>query len=207
MSSIKSTLPRRLTSRGAATRAHIVAAAANLVDANGVGRTSLDDVMAASGASKSQLYHYFADKDALIREVIALQTARVLAAQRPHLDALDSLPALRRWRDAMVAMSRTRRGAGGCPIGSLASELADQSEPARALLVGGFAAWEARIVAGLQKMREHGELAPSADPHDLALAILTAIQGGLLLAKTTRTTRPLELALDMALDHVARHSS
>ena len=47
--------------------------------------------MAASGVSKSQLYHYFADKEALIREVIAFQTERVLKAQQPHLDALHSL--------------------------------------------------------------------------------------------------------------------
>jgi AcrR family transcriptional regulator len=49
--------------------------------AQGVERTSLDDVMAASGVSKSQLYHYFADKDALVLEVIARQTERVLDAQ------------------------------------------------------------------------------------------------------------------------------
>ena len=54
-------------------------------------------------------------------------------------------------------------------------------------------------------MQERGELASTADPHDLAVAILSAIQGGLLLAKTTRTSRPLELALDMALEHVGRH--
>jgi len=37
--------------------------------------------------------------------------------------------------------------------------------------------------------------------------MLSAIQGGLLLSKTTRATRPLELAFDMALEHVARHFS
>jgi hypothetical protein len=53
-------------------------------------------------------------------------------------------------------------------------------------------------------MRERGELAASADPRELALALLTAVEGGLLLAKTTRSSRPLEIALDMAIDHVAR---
>jgi len=93
---------------------------------------------------------------------------------------------------------------GGCPVGSLANELANQCETARTLLVGSFETWGARIENGLQKMREQGELASTADPHDLAVAILSAIQGGLLLAKTTRTIRPLELAFDMALEHVAR---
>ncbi|MGV7852690.1 TetR/AcrR family transcriptional regulator, partial [Mycobacterium kansasii] len=62
----------RLTARGAATRARIVAAAASLVQEHGVAGTSLDDVMAVTATSKSQLYHYFANKDALIREVITI---------------------------------------------------------------------------------------------------------------------------------------
>src|SRR5271166_931450 len=69
---------RRLTARGAAMRERIVSAAADLVWARGLGETSLDDVMEKSGASKSQLYHYFADKDALLREAAALEVRRVL---------------------------------------------------------------------------------------------------------------------------------
>lgn len=199
--------PRRLTARGAATRARIVEAAANLVYIRGVGGTSLDDVLEASATSKSQLYHYFADKDALIREVITVQTGRVLAGQDPYLYQLDSLDGLRRWRDAMVEMNRASGGVGGCPVGSLASELADQSEPARELLVHSFQTWESYLVDGLQAMRDRGELASDADPRDLATAVMTALQGGLLLSQTTRTPRPLELALDMALKHITHQLS
>jgi TetR/AcrR family transcriptional regulator, transcriptional repressor for nem operon len=194
---------RSLTARGAATRARIVEAAADLIYAHGVERTSLDDVMAASGVSKSQLYHYFADKDALVLDVIARQTERVLEAQRPHLEALDSLPALKAWRNAMVRLSRAAQGKG-CPLGSLASELANDSEPARKRLADSFSMWRNRIENGLAKMRERGELSASADPHDLALALLSAVEGGLLLAKTAHSSRPLEIAIDMAIDHVAR---
>src|SRR5512142_1451153 len=112
--------PHALPARGAATRSRIVEAAADLIYAHGVERTSLDDVMAVSGASKSQLYHYFADKDALVLEVIA---------QQPHLGALDSLPALKAWRDLMVRLNGALQNRG-CPLGSLASELANDSEPA-----------------------------------------------------------------------------
>lgn len=55
------------------------------------------------------------------------------------------------------------------------------------------------------KMRARGELATSADPHELAIAVLSAVQGGLLLAKTTQSSRPLKIAIDMAIDHVVRH--
>jgi AcrR family transcriptional regulator len=193
-----------LTARGAATRSRIVDAAADLIYEHGVDRTSLDEVMAASGVSKSQLYHYFADKDALVLDVIARQTERVLDAQQPHLEALDSLLALKAWRSATIRLNRGVR-AKGCPLGSLANELANNSEPVRKRLAGSFAEWADRIERGLGKMRDRGELAASADPHILALAILSAVQGGLLLSKTTHSSRPLEIALDMAVDHVARH--
>ena len=197
-------VPRSLTARGAATRARIVEAAADLIYAHGVEQTSLDDVMAASGVSKSQLYHYFTDKDALVLDVIARQTERVLDAQRPHLEALESLPALKAWRNAIVRLNKAVQG-GGCPLGNLASELANDSEPARKRLADSFSIWGDRIENGLARMQERGELGASADPHDLALALLSAVEGGLLLAKTTHSGRPLEIAIDMAIDHVAKH--
>jgi TetR/AcrR family transcriptional regulator, transcriptional repressor for nem operon len=195
---------RPLTARGAVTRSRIVNAAADLIYARGVDRTSLDDVMAESGVSKSQLYHYFADKDALVLEVIALQTERVLNAQQPHLGAMDSLKALRMWRDAIIKLN-ARAHAKGCPLGSLASELSNDSEAARKRLAASFAMWSDPIERGLTKMRENGALSPSANPHELAVALLSAVQGGLLLSKTTQTSRPLEIAIDMAIGNIARH--
>ncbi len=200
------TEPRSLTPRGAATLSRIVNAAADLMHKHGVDRTSLDEVMAASGVSKSQLYHYFVDKDALVLAVIAFQAERVLRAQQPHLEALDSLPAIRAWRDAFVQLNKAIHYRG-CPLGSLASELANDSEHARKLLAASFAMWRGRIERGLKKMRERGELAASADPHELALALLAAAEGGLLLSKTTHSNRPLEIALDMAVEHVAKNAT
>jgi AcrR family transcriptional regulator len=193
-----------LTSRGAATRQRIVDVAVNLTYAKGVEGTSLDDVCAVAGVSKSQLYHYFADKDALVREVISAQASRVLAAQGTALTQLDSLAALRRWCDCILVLHRGA-GAHGCPIGSLANELANQSEKARALLVAGFDTWEDRLADAFAKMQENGVLGRSASPRDLAIGVLCAVQGGLLLAKTFRSEEPLEVALNMAFDHVASH--
>jgi TetR/AcrR family transcriptional repressor of nem operon len=197
--------PKKFTTRGAATRARIVEAAAKLVYEQGVGATSLDEVMEASAASKSQIYHYFEDKNALMRAVIQLQTSRVVGFQATYLDQVNSLNSLRGWRDALVAMTKATSGIGGCPLGSMVSELADRSEGARQLLIDGFRLWEARVAKGLEAMRKRGEFKSDANIADLATAVVGALQGGLLLSQTTRTARPLELALDMALDHVARH--
>jgi len=194
---------QRLTRKGQATRDRIVAAAAALMFEHGVGGTSTDDVQAAAGVSTSQLYHYFGDKRTLVRAVIAYQTQNVLDAQQPLLSQLDSLDALRTWRDAIVSLQRQRQCQGGCPIGSLAAELAETWPEARADLADGFGQWEAGIRNGLRAMHARGDLRPDADPDQLALATLAALQGGLLLTQVRRDTAPLEAALDAILAHIA----
>ncbi len=192
----------RWTAKGRATRGRIVQAAAELMYERGVATTSTEDVLRAAAVSNSQLYHYFADKDDLVRAVVAHQIQGVLTGQLALLAGLDSFTGLRSWRDAIVAFVAARDGRGGCPMGSLASELADANEPARDALVQGFAQWETAIRDGLEAMRRRGELRPDADPETLALATLAALQGGLLLAQARRETTVLAAALDAALDHI-----
>ena len=139
-----------------------------------------------------------------MREVVEFQTLRILGAHSPHLERLDSFEGLRAWRDTVVSINKLGRGFGGCPLGSLANELATQSEEARQQLDRSFAAWIALIEAGLSRMKENGKLKASADSKAMASAMLAAIQGGLLLSKTSRSSKPLELALDMALGHIER---
>jgi TetR/AcrR family transcriptional repressor of nem operon len=203
----KPSADRKFTAKGTLTRARIIEAAAELVFAHGVARTGIEDVQLRAGVSASQLYHYFADKDDLIRAVIAHQTDGILAAQRPVLDELDSFDALERWRDLLIDLQEQRNCVGGCPIGSIAAELADNDPRARADLVDGFERWEAPIRAGLARMRERGDLRPDTDTNALALALLTALQGGLLLTQTRRNTTPLRAGLDAVLAHIRTHAT
>jgi TetR/AcrR family transcriptional regulator, transcriptional repressor for nem operon len=190
------------TRKGRATRERIVDAAARLMFEQGVAGTTTEDVRAAAGVSSSQLYHYFADKRALVRAVIGHTTDVVLETQQPWLDRLDSLEGLRAWGDFIIGLQRQRDCQGGCPIGSLASELADSWPEARADLAAGYERWEAAIRAGLSAMRDRGELHADADPDRLALAVLAAVQGGLLLTQTRRDTEPLAVALDAVFAHI-----
>jgi AcrR family transcriptional regulator len=170
--------------------------------ANGVAGTTMDQVIEASGTSKSQLYHYFEDKDALVVAVIKMQAARVMERQEPHLEQLSSLQGLRRWRDAVVRFVEERHGAHGCEIGSLASELADRSEPARILLNATFGSWESYLAAGLRRMQDRGELDVEGDVTELATGIMAAYQGGYLLSQARRNAQPMALALDLAIRSV-----
>jgi TetR/AcrR family transcriptional regulator, transcriptional repressor for nem operon len=185
------------TEKGRATRDRIVDAATTLIFEGGVAGTSLDDVRAAANVSKSQLYHYFADKDDLVHVVIDRTVQGVLDAQ-PRLDDLSSWAAIRAWLDDLVELQDERGAIGGCPIGGLAGQLAERDEVAREELADGFARWEAPLRAGLEQMRAAGKLRRSADPDRLATATLAAIQGGLVLTQTRRDPGQLRIALDAA---------
>ena len=162
------TRPRRLTARGAATRARILEAAAELIRAQGAAATTLDEIRAASGTSKSQLYQHFPDKDTLVRAVIALRGQEVLEFHRQHLDQLDSLRGLQRWRDMMVQRTTAIHGAYGCAPRLTGQRAGDQDEDARNALEGLFELWEELFAAGFERMRSNSTLREDADPAALA---------------------------------------
>ena len=117
------THPQR--AKGRATRERIMQAAAELIVEKGVAGMSLDDVRARTGASRSQLYHYFEDRDRPYRAVVDATTDAVLGRQDEFLEHLDSWAAVDRWFDFMVHHQVARQARGGCPIGSLAGQLAE----------------------------------------------------------------------------------
>jgi len=193
---------QRLTPKGQATRDRIVAAAAGLMLERGVAGTTTEDVQNAAGVSPSQIYHYFGDKKSLVKAVIAFQTEAVLAFQTPLLSRLDSFEALEAWRDFVIDVARQRNFQGGCPIGSLVSELAERDADARQDLADGLARWESAIRGGLTAMRDRGELSPGADVAFLATALLTALQGGLLMTQVRRDSVALKAVLDAMIDRI-----
>jgi TetR/AcrR family transcriptional regulator, transcriptional repressor for nem operon len=186
-----------LTAKGARTRARIVDAAAELMSSRGVVETSVEEVKKAAGVSSSQLYHYFADKRALVTAVVDRQAQMIVAAQEQS--ELGTLDGLRAWRDGLVDHARHVSGAGGCPLGHLAGQLVETDEDARRQLADGFLRWAAVLRAAFRDLARSGGLAPGVDPDQLGDAVLATMQGGLLLSQVQRDTAPLETGLDTLL--------
>jgi AcrR family transcriptional regulator len=182
-----------LTNKGRRTRDHIVATAARLVHDRGVTATTLVDVRKAAAVSSSQLYHYFADKQDLVRAVVEHQASKVTANQRTM--NLSTLDAFRQWRVDLVAAEAARHGQGGCPLGSLGADLAETDPIGRERVAFGFQQWAHVIEDGLTSMHDNNELPLAIDPHRLALGILASLQGGLLLDQVHRTPEALDAAL------------
>lgn len=193
-----------LTKKGQATRNRIVDAATELIGRHGVAGINTDQVRDLAGVSGSQLYHYFANKQALIRAVITQQAdAAIAVGGLPQVGALDSFEALRAWADAAIARQSENQGRGYCNLGTLAGELTVTDEVTQSQISEGFLRWKELLHGGLSALQSNGELRPDADIDELAYALLAALQGGALLSQSLRDVAPMQASMNAALAYVA----
>jgi AcrR family transcriptional regulator len=190
------------TARGRATRLRLVEAAAHLMHVNGVAATSVDDVLEAAGAGKSQFYHAFESKDALVAAVLEFQAASGEEEQAALFRAHPGWEGIRAWFDAIVASQTRARYAGGCPVGSMAAEMADRDPVLRRRLKSAFQRKRNAVHRHLAALQATGGLRAEADADALANFVMAALQGGLLLGSTYRNGTPLAHAVEAAWAHL-----
>jgi AcrR family transcriptional regulator len=193
----------RLTAKGRATRERIVRAAAQLIVTDGLAAFNMDNVRKAASVSGSQLAHYFADKRALVRAVIARQIGVVLDFHRqPRLGGLASFDDFERWIDLNMRYLR-RIGFVGTPTyHALAAQLAKSDDATRETLAAGYWQWVDLLRRAIQRMKDEGVLVGEADPRQLALVIVSAHQGGGTLAFTYRAEWPHADAVRFAVNYL-----
>ena len=189
------------TGRGRASRERIVERAAELFAERGVAGTSLDDVLTAAGAGKGQLYHYFSGRDELVAEAVGLRCTQVMAGLTQALGSVASLAGLTQALAGFVA-GFEQMGMPGCPIGSLAADVAESNEGARQQAAAAFDAWERLFADALERMRQQGELRADASPAVLATALLASLEGGMVLSQTRKDAASLHVAVDAGLGQV-----
>lgn len=184
------------------TRDRILRVAADLMFSHGVAGTTIPQIQRAAQVSSSQIYHYFGDKAGLVRAVMSYRVAaaREFGAFLPG--RFGSIAALEAWRDSVIDIQISRDCVGGCEFGALVSELADASPVHRSDAIEGYAQLEAPIRDGLRAMQNRGELSVDADPDALALALLAALQGGLLMNKARRDVTALRVVLNAVIDRI-----
>lgn len=154
------------TPRGRSTKGRIVALADALMYERGVSAVSLDDILVASGTGKGQFYHYFSGKEELVSEVLRHQLDLVLDEQR--LFQLDTWTGIHAWLEAMVGVQETQRRFRGCPLGSIASGVAEHGEQMHSRAAEAFSRWESSLADGLRIMQTRDLLRTDADPETLA---------------------------------------
>ena len=111
--------------------------AAELFAARGIAATSVDEVVGAAGAGKGRFYHYFRSREELAAAAVGYRCAQVIAGLTEALGGVSSLAALERALAGFVA-GFEESGMPGCPIGTLATEVAGRNEEARLQAAAGF---------------------------------------------------------------------
>jgi AcrR family transcriptional regulator len=177
------------------TRESILTAAAELMRRKGYGAVGMKDIAQASGAPIGSLYHHFrGGKVQIVREAL-VNAGHAYALLIPSIaDAYTDLGAAIEGLFAQAAEDMAATGfANMCPVASIAAEVADTVEELRETSAGVFTGW---VEAGTAYFHARGLDEPRA--RELTLALIGALEGAFVLARTLRSTEPL-LAAGRAL--------
>ena len=172
-------------------RERMVLSAAQLVRIHGVGATGMRDVVAHAEAPRGSLQHYFpGGKDQLIAEAVAWaggyaarRVARVAAKiEDPTPGKLFEAMAAQ-WRDEFTAQGYD----AGCPLVATVADAAATSDDLRAAVGKAFDGWQRPVAATLSELG-----VPTARSESLAVLMLSAPAGAIVLARAHQDVAPLD---------------
>ncbi len=152
--------------------------------AKGYEATSLDDLCAATGLSRSSFYAAFGSK----KNILLKTVGRYSEQRKPHLDKVLAQPVP--VRDAFASLAAqfidqivAGPGRRGCFLGNCAAELPRSERAVLTKVRDGLAVTEASFLDALVRAQARGELAASADALALARYLTAAFQGLRLMGK------------------------
>jgi TetR/AcrR family transcriptional repressor of nem operon len=186
------------------TRDRIVLAGLRLFAAKGYQSTSIVDLLHEADAHSGSFYHFFPTKQDLLLAVLktyrdGIEPMLLAPAWDGIVDPIAKVFAL------LAAYRRALESSGctyGCPIGSLALELHEPDPPVRELLAVNFSGWVNHIRACLEAARNR--LPRSVDTEQLAMFVLTTMEGGVMQARTHRSLFAFDASVASLHDYFDR---
>jgi AcrR family transcriptional regulator len=173
------------------TRESILTAAAELMRRKGYGAVGMKDIAQASGAPIGSLYHHFRGGKVQIAREALISAGHAYALLIPsivdeYIDLGDAVDAV--FTQAAEDMASTGF-ANMCPVASVAAEVADTVEELRETTAAVFDGW----IDGGSAYFAAREL-DSTHAREVTLALISALEGAFVLARTLRSTEPLVAA-------------
>jgi TetR/AcrR family transcriptional regulator, transcriptional repressor for nem operon len=186
------------------TRQRLVEAARNLFWEQGYAATGIAQILRAADAGSGSLYYFFATKEDLLRAVLE-EYKQLLwpVVVQPVFDRVSDpieriFGILDGYRKQLLMLSFER----GCPIGNLALEVSNTLPACRPLLAENFTGWRKAIEQCLADAA--GRLPEELDKEQLALFVLTTMEGAVLLARAYRNIEPYDAAVTQLRDYFDR---
>lgn len=179
---------KRATDKGRRTRRRMVAATAELLRDQGYDGTAMSDVLERSGAPRGSLYFHFpGGKDQLVREAIETEGSMIGQGIEYVLASSDDVAeAVGRVVDYLAGDLERSEYRRGCPVAAVTLDSAIYAEGVRETCAATFGGWQ-RLIE--ERLRRAG-WSPAA-ARDEAILVLSAIEGGLSLARAQRDPAPL----------------
>ncbi len=170
------------------TRQRMVTSAAGLIRKHGATATSIDRVLALSGAPRGSVYHHFpGGRVQLVEEAVGYAGGYVSALLEDAAQAGDPVAAveqfLQLWREQLVASDFQ----AGCPVAAVAVEVNEEAPQLIDAAGLAFARWEGQLHA----IFDHAGLDPDRAA-SLATLVIAAVEGALVMARAQRRTHPLD---------------
>ena len=191
------------TKRGNKTQQRIVHAAATLIHQKGANGTSVDEILSASNAGKSQFYHYFTSKDELILAVLAHWIHRSLTyAEISLMTSNDPTTCIAALFDGAKESLNSMGCCHGCPVASLALELGGPDGMLRDYVDLFYRDFQSLITSKLVELQSAGQLRSTENLEDLAEFISATFHGSLLLSTVQSNTKPISTAKKAVLAHL-----
>ncbi|WP_328302736.1 TetR/AcrR family transcriptional regulator [Streptomyces sp. NBC_00435] len=180
----------RVGPRKGGSRDRMILSAAALLPEYGASGTSIDRVLAHSGAPRGSVYHHFpGGRTQLIDEAVALAgdfiaglTDAMTRADDP-VEAIDAFFVM--WRDRLVASGFR----AGCPIVAVAVETNDDAPQLARSAAEIFARWREAFAALFVRHGLTGERS-----RRLGSFIIAAVEGAVIMSRAERSAAPIEAA-------------
>lgn len=175
-----------MTQIGPDTRSRLIESARDLFLVQGYQATGISQILKKAGANSGSLYYFFPTKEDLLVAVLEWYRDHIkddlLDLHTAHID--DPIERIFGLLDGYRKMLATCDFQVGCPIGNMALEITNTHPAVRSLLVVNFDQWIDSVTDFLDAAA--GRLPADLDRRSLAAHILTAMEGGVLLARTYR---------------------
>lgn len=174
------------------TKATIIQTAAELFHSQGYHHTGINEILSASNVPKGSFYFHFKSKEELLISVIDYHVDAFVNTANPILQNPSS-PPLERLRVFFTSRRDHYTGLGfrkGCPVGNIALELSDCSEPVRQKLSEAYDKVRIPIRDCISESILRGEIRGDAD--DLSLTIINLWEGTLMNMKVLKTADPID---------------
>jgi AcrR family transcriptional regulator len=166
-------------SKGQASRATILLAAAKLATTRGLDGLSIGELAAEVGMSKSGLYAHFKSKEEL--ELATIETAATIFASevlQPAAQAPAGTERLGALVEAFLSHLERRVFPGGCFFAAVSAELDTRPGPARDRVVAVLDRWQSLFRQCILDAQACGEIDPQAEVAQAAFEIQAMLLAG-----------------------------